>query len=494
MRKALIAVAIAAVAVPVAVLLMYGGTDTPDEADPVMPNDAAPPQDAEQAVLPVADIALANATEPPQGAGQEILPEADVVPVNATEPLRAADAVIYFAEDPSMLDAAVSRAAGVIQGEPAVIPDAIAAANNGFAVDFYRKVAAEDGNVFFSPTSMFVAFSAQYEGARGNTADQMRQVFGFEPDLQARYNATAHLMSSVNRDDPNATLGMANALWPAVWFSPYDSYVDAVRSVYLADVESVDFTDDSDGGGVKRINAWASENTNGRIPEVLKQSDVDSGTALVITNSIYFKGAWKTPFPEADTYEGDFWMAPSEIVRADFMHERAPFQHASLDGIKIIKMPYEGDRLSMLVILPNGVGLDILDGAVSIEQIDRWRQSLLWGDVIVKMPKFVMETSYNLPAYLKGLGMTDAFDSGLADFSGIAPAGQGGNLYVSNAYHNAYVGVNETGTEAAAVTVIMDSVVSEAARFTANSPFIFIIQDDESGAILFMGRLSDPTA
>ena len=471
MKNVLVAVAIAAVAVPVAVLWMYGNTGAPDGTDPAMPNDAATPQ----------------------GAGQAILPETDVVPANATEPPQAADAVIHFAEDPSVLDAAVSRAAGVIQGEPAVIPDAIAAANNGFAVDFYREVSAGDGNIFFSPASMFVAFSAQYEGARGNTADQMWQVFGFEPDLQARYNATAHLMSSVNRDDPNATLEMANALWPAVWFSPYDSYVDAVRGVYLADVERVDFVDDGDSGGVNKINAWASENTNGRIPEVLKQSDVDSGTALVITNSIYFKGAWKTPFPEADTYEGNFWMAPSEIVRTDFMHKRAPFQHASLDGIKIIKMPYGGDRLSMLVILPNGVGLDILDGAVSIEQIDRWRQSLLWGDVIVKMPKFVMETSYNLPAYLKGLGMTDAFSSSLADLSGIAST-QGGNLYVSNAYHNAYVGVNETGTEAAAVTAILDHVVSESVRFTANSPFIFIIQDDESGAILFMGRLSDPTA
>ena len=473
MRKALIAVAIAAVAVPVAVLLMYGGTGTPDEADPVMPNNVAPPQ----------------------GAGQAILPEADVVPANATEPPQAADAVIHFAEDPSMLDAAVSRAAGVIQGEPAAIPDAIAAANNGFAVLTFTARSRQGTATYSSHLPACLSRSPPSTRAPvGTPRIRCSMLFGFEPDLQARYNATAHLMSSVNRDDPNATLEMANALWPAVWFSPYDSYVDAVRDVYLADVERVDFVDDGDSGGVNKINAWASENTNGRIPEVLKQSDVDSGTALVITNSIYFNGAWKTPFPEADTYEGNFWMAPSEIVRTDFMHERAPFQHASLDGIKIIKMPYEGDRLSMLVILPNGVGLDILDEAVSIEQIDRWRQSLLWGDVIVKMPKFVMETSYNLPAYLKGLGMTDAFSSSLADLSGIAPAGQGGNLYVSNAYHNAYVGVNETGTEAAAVTVIMDSVVSEAARFTANSPFIFIIQDDESGAILFMGRLSDPTA
>ena len=248
MRKALIAAAIAAVAVPVAVLLMYGGTGTPGEADPAMPNDV-----------------------PPQGAGQAIPPEADVVPANATEPPQAADVVIHFTEDPAMLDAAISQAAGVIGGEPAAIPDAIAAANNGFAVDFYREVSAKGGNMFFSPTSMFVAFSALYEGAGGNTADQMQQVFGFEPDLQARYNATAHLMSSVNRDDPNATLEMANALWPALQFVPSDSYINTVRDVYLADVERVDFT----GGGVDRINSWASEKTHGKIEEVLTPDAVN---------------------------------------------------------------------------------------------------------------------------------------------------------------------------------------------------------------------------
>ena len=171
MKNALVAVAIAVVAVPVAVLLVYGGTGIPGEVDTVTSR-----QDAEQE--------------------------------------------IHFTTDPGIHAVAVSQAAGVIQGEPTVIPDAIAAANNGFAVDFYREVAAGDGNIFFSPASMFVAFSALYEGARGNTADQMQQVFGFEPDLQARYNATAYLMSSVNRDDPNATLEMANALWACSMVCP----------------------------------------------------------------------------------------------------------------------------------------------------------------------------------------------------------------------------------------------------------------------------------
>ena len=444
MKNALVAVAIAVVAVPVAVLLVYGGTGILGEVDPV-----ASRQDTERET--------------------------------------------HFTTDPSIHAVAVSQAAGVIQGEPAVIPDAIAVANNGFAVDFYREVSAGDDNIFFSPASMFVAFSALYEGARGNTADQMQQVFGFEPDLQARYNATAHLMSSVNRDDPNATLEMANALWPAVQFTPYDSYISTVRDVYLADVERVDFT----GGGVDRINLWASEKTHGKIEEVLTPDAVDASTFLVITNSIYFNGSWTVPFPEEDTVNHDFWKRPSESVKTDFMRVQDRFDYASLDGVQIIRMPYVGDRLSMLVILPNDRdGIGSLESGVSAGQMAQWKQSMQSHEVSVFMPKFTMETSYSLPAYLGSLGMVDVFDGGLADLSGIAPVDLGA-LYVSEATQVAYVDVNEVGTEAAAITagvLTLTSVQPPPPMFIANHPFVFIIQDDESGAILFMGRLSDPTA
>ena len=452
MRKALIAVAvvIAAVAVPVAVLLVYGGTGILGEVDPV-----ASRQDTERET--------------------------------------------HFTTDPSIHDVAVSQAAGVIQGEPAVIPDAIAAANNGFAVDFYREVSAKDGNIFFSPTSMFVAFSALYEGSRENTADQMRQVFGFEPDLQARYNDTARLMSSVNRDDQNATLEMANALWPAVWFAPYDSYVDAVRGVYLADVERVDFEDDSDNGGVWMVNTWASDKTNGRIPEVLKHDDVNEDTALVITNAIYFKGTWVTQFSEDETRESDFWMSTTESVKADFMNARAKFDHAKVDGAQVLRMPYEGGRLSMLIILPDGRdGMSGLDSTVSTMQIERWKQDMRPQEIIVSVPKFTTKAHYDLMGPLSSLGVSDVFDLDMADLSGIAYVPPDQSLYVTKAIHDAYVDVNEEGTEAAAVTTIVgtleESLSPRPQWFNANHPFIFIIQDDESGAILFMGRLSDPTA
>ena len=390
---------------------------------------------------------------------------------------------------------------GDIQGAPIVLPDEIAATNS-FAVDFYRQVSDGNGNVFFSPVSMYVAFSALYEGAREETADQIQRAFGLEPNLQERYNATAHLMSSINRDDPDATLEMANALWPAAWFSPYDSYADSIRSVYHADVERVDFLDEGDDGGVKRINAWAAEKTRGKIKEVIVQSAVNAGTAMVITNSLYFKGTWVTQFSEADTAERDFWKSPSESVMADFMmREGGTFDYASLDGVQLLRMPYEGGRLSMLVILPDDRdGMGSLEEAISAGQIGQWRQEMRPQKVDVLVPKFTTKTQYGLEKPLSSLGMTDVFDRNLADLSGIADVGPGRNLYVSSAFHDAYVDVNEQGTEAAAVTTMGFTSLSAPyppppppPRFVADHPFIFIVQDDESGTILFMGRLSDPT-
>ena len=276
-------------------------------------------------------------------------------------------------------------------------------------------------------------------------------------------------------------------------FVPSDSYVDAVRSVYLADVERVDFT----GGGVDRINAWASEKTNGKIPEVLKQGDVGSNTAIVITNSIYFKGTWVTQFSEDETRESYFWMNSTESIMTDFMNVRAKFDYAKVDGAQMLRMPYEGGRLSMLAILPDGRdGMSGLDSAVSTMQIERWRQDMRPQEVIVSVPKFTTKTHYGLMGPLSNLGVTDAFNPGTADLSGIVDT-TSRNLYVSKATHDAYVDVNEVGTEAAAITaVVLDftSAQPPPPMFIVNHPFIFIIQDDESGAILFMGRLSDPTA
>lgn len=380
---------------------------------------------------------------------------------------------------------------------PPAIPAEISAANNAFAIDFYRLISAGSphGNLFYSPTSIYTAFSVLYEGARADTAAQMERVFGFDPDAEARHNATARLMAAANHDDQYATLDLANALWIADWFMPYESYLDVARDTYLAGARVVDFTDESDS--VDRINRWASDNTNGKIDEVIIPRDVHGNTSMVINNAIYFKGTWATQFPEGDTNESDFWKGESESVRADFMNVQGMFNYTRSDGVQVLKMPYKGDRLSMLAVLPddrNGIGA--LEESITAGVIEEWNRSLLPAEVTVSVPKFEVRTKYELNGPLTSLGMPDAFDRYNADLSGIASL-DSGNLYVDKAAQDAYVKVNEEGTEAAAVTTIIintDSAPLPPPRFVADHPFLFIIQDDASSTILFMGRISDPTS
>ena len=373
--------------------------------------------------------------------------------------------------------------------EPGTIPSSIATTNNQFAVDFYKQILdAESGkNIFYSPASMYVAFSLLYEGAKNETAEQIQQVFGFEPNVSARHNATSHALSSLNRDDPHATLNMANALWIADSFAPHESYLDTAHSTYLADSQTVNFSDEDDG--VKKINDWAAEKTRDKIKKVIGPGDVDGSTVMVLNNAIYFKGTWLTQFAEGDTKKSEFYTDGTQSVNADFMNIRGGFNYAHSDGAQILQMPYKGDRLSMLVILPDDPDMREFEESLSAQQIQKWTDNLWNQEVIVSMPKFETKTNYQLNGHLIAMGMPDVF-SDVADLSGIGPGG----LFVDKAFQDAYVKVNEEGTEAAAVTtiVITESAPPPPPKFIADHPFLFVIQDDESGMILFMGRISNP--
>ena len=380
----------------------------------------------------------------------------------------------------------------VSQNGTQTIPESISSANNQFAVDFYKQILdAEKGkNIFYSPASMYVAFSLLYEGAKENTAQQIEDVFGFESDAFARHNATAHALSSLNRDDDYATLNMANALWIGNHFAPYESYLDITRSTYLADAQTVNFSDEDDG--VKKINDWAAEKTRDKIKKVIGPGDVDGDTAMVLNNAIYFKGTWLTQFAEEDTKKSEFYTGDTQSVNTDFMNVVSMFNYVYSDGAKVLKMPYEGDRLSMLVILPDDPDMRQFEESLSVQQIQKWTDNLWNQEVIVSMPKFETKTNYQLNGHLIAMGMPDVFSDD-ADLSGIGIVG----LSVSKAIQDAYVKVNEEGTEAAAVTTIAFAITSAPPplpKFIADHPFLFVIQDDESGMILFMGRISDPTS
>ena len=375
------------------------------------------------------------------------------------------------------------------------VPPQMAESVNDFAFDFYRKLSETDENVFFSPVSIYTAFSVLYEGARGETAGQMLGVFGFEPDDEERHAASAHMMAALNTEDPHAILEMANALWLADWFEPYESYLNIARKTYLATAETVDFAS-KNPPGVKKVNEWATEKTRGKIQKVLSDRDVNNLTAAVITNAVYFKGTWLVQFPEEDTKKGQFWKGEGDGIDADFMHVTDSFDYVDTGDAQVLRMPYEGDRLSMLAVLPREAGgLEKLE--LSAGKMSEYVGMLESQEVLVSLPKFETRTNYDLKQDLTAMGMPDVFLENIADLGGLADlALLPGNLYVEKATHDAYVKVNEEGTEAAAVTTIVVGIESETPpipHFNADRPFLFAIYDEQSGLILFMGKISDPT-
>ena len=368
--------------------------------------------------------------------------------------------------------------------EPRPIPAEIASANNAFAFDFYRQIADGEGNHFFSPASMHAAFSVLYEGVKGETAEQLRGVFGIAEDDAARHQAVSDTMSSLNREDPHATLEMANSLWLAEILVPHARYVEIVRGTYTADIETVDFADSI--VAADRINGWAAEKTYDKIPEVLKPKDLKNALAVIL-NAIYFKGTWVTQFDPEDTLPRDFDTGNGTVV-AEMMHADATFGYAEYDGAQILRMPYVGDRLSMLVVLPpERDGMAALEESLTAEMLEGWQQSVYDTYITVSIPKFETKTHYDLIPELMDLGITLIFGGG--DFSGISDS----DMSVATATQDAYVNVNEEGTEAAAVTALV-MIETAPPTFIADRPFLFFIQDDESGTILFMGKIVDPTA
>ena len=367
--------------------------------------------------------------------------------------------------------------------EPRPIPAEIASANNAFAFDFYRQIADGEGNHFFSPASMHAAFSVLYEGVKGETAEQIRGVFDMAEDDAARHQAASDTMSSLNREDPHATLEMANSLWLAERLVPHARYVEIVRGTYTADIETVDFADSI--VAADRINGWAAEKTHDKIPKVLEPEDLKNALAVIL-NAIYFKGTWVTQFGPDDTQPRDFDTGNGTVM-AEMMHADATFGYAEYDGAQILRMPYVGDRLSMLAVLPPGRdGMAALEESLTAEMLEGWQQSAHDTYITVSIPKFETKTHYDLIPKLKDLGITLIFEGG--DFSGISDSG----MFVAKATQDAYVNVNEEGTEAAAVTaLVMDETAPP--TFIADRPFLFFIQDDESGTILFMGKIVDPT-
>ncbi len=382
---------------------------------------------------------------------------------------------------------------------PSSVSELVQGANE-FAFDIYSKLAEEDKNVFLSPYSIHTCLSMVYEGARGNTAQEMRRVLNLTEESSIRRPAFAEFQKQLNTNR-TVELKTANALWPQENYPFYEEYLETVRKYYLARIEALDYVHNA-SGAVERINAWAAEHTENKIKKVLDY--LSPLTRLVLTNAIYFKGNWLIPFDESKTENETFYLPDSSSIETPMMqfHENRlienGFYYAETSNIKALKLLYSGENVSMIFLLPKDESGSIswLQNNITNSKFEDIQEKFEKRKMSeIKIPKFEFKTEYEseFKRALQDLGMNAAFVPGEANFSGMDGTK---NLFISKTVHKAYVKVDEEGTEAAAVTAVamkLTGLPGPKPTFVADHPFMFIIKDEKTGAILFIGSVSNPS-
>lgn len=367
--------------------------------------------------------------------------------------------------------------------------------NTAFAVDLYREIRTADGNLFFSPFSISTALAMTFAGARGETAAQMAEVLHFEaPDL---HDAFARLNARLTAaEEPGGVrLAVANALWPQAGYAFLEKFIALLREKYASELVALDYQQDPEAARAE-INSWVEARTEAKITELIPAGILKTLTRLVLVNAIYFKGSWKSRFEKGLTKDMPFRTGSGEVVRVPTMRQVGEFAYQEFDDVQVLELPYSGCALSMVIVLPKKEdALEELESTLTAATLSRWTKALGKASEVVgiHLPRFHAESACLLTDILQRLGMTDAFDMDLADFSGMD--GRKAWLYVSIVLHKAFVDVDEEGSEAAAATaVVMDVRGSSGPRtvFRVDRPFLFLIREMETGSVLFLGRVVDP--
>jgi serpin B len=376
----------------------------------------------------------------------------------------------------------------------------IASANNQFAFDLYHQLATQGAgeNLFFSPHSIHTALAMTAEGAKSSTLQEMQETLHLGTDQAATRVAYSDLISQINQGGKPYQLHTANAIFPDRKSAVNPVFADIVQQRYSGRITPMNYREKPEPCRLE-INKWVEDKTNDRIKDLLPEGIITTDTRMVLVNAVYFKADWKTAFDPIYTYDGTFTTLAGSQVPTKMMTARmtgSECKYTENGYCQVLELPYAGDELSMVMVLPKPGMEDKMEKSLDAETWRQWTNGLKSEEVIVHMPPFKHETSFLLSDQLKGLGMPTAFTDH-ADFSSMFTSLP---VKISEVVHKAFVEVKETGTEAAAATaVVMVEVSSVQVRgtkpikvFEAKRPFLYAIRHKESGAILFLGKMERP--
>ncbi len=377
---------------------------------------------------------------------------------------------------------------------------AFAAGGNALGLDLYGRLRMRSGNLVLSPFSIASALAMTWAGARGETSARMKAVLHLDvpPDQALR---TAGRLSATLRDPAQPIVfRIANRLFGETSEPLERGFLDATAAAFGAGLDPVDFKH-APAAARGRINGWVEDETRKRIRDLVPPSAIDSETRLVLVNALYFLGDWAAPFEQEATFAAPFTVAAGSAKDVPTMHRRGAYRLLHDRDLAVLEMPYKGGALAMLVLLPDQPdGLAALEASLSAVRIDAIVGALAPATVDLALPKFEVNPSVGMPLReeLTALGMGVAFDRRRADFTGIAnPKNPEDRLAIGDVFHKAFVKVDEKGTEAAAATAVViaraGGAMAQAQSFKADHPFLFLIRHQASGAILFLGRVSDPS-
>jgi serpin B len=369
---------------------------------------------------------------------------------------------------------------------------------SGFALALYRKLSVSEDNLFFSPSSVETALSMTMNGARGRTQSQITAVLGIGAnEIESRNRSMAQFKSRTRSIEKKGriTLREANSLFPQKGFALSSSWLRDIRRFYGATITPVNYMTETEKARII-INRWVESKTKNRIRELIKPGILDALTRLSLVNAVYFKGDWEIPFKKENSAEAPFFKNGGSMVNTSLMHQTATFRYGAPGNVQLIELPYAGNDITMLVVLPQKeVALSAVEKILDTAILAEWDNCLAEKKVEVCLPRFRTTAAFRLDKALKEMGMSDAFSQELADFSGMVA--DRSKLYIGAVVHKAFVDVDEKGTEAAAATAVimqLKSAIPEPVTvFRADRPFLFMIREKSTGTILFIGRVNDPS-